>query len=80
MDSPPPGFIGFATSGGTFAGHARSCGCAAIRRAGGHVAAQPYVEETNGMGVEASGGRSALLTGIAVTELKAKNIHGVLRR
>jgi len=44
---------------------------------GGHVGAQLDIEGTNEMGVEA-GGRPTLLTGIAVSELKAKNIHGVL--
>jgi hypothetical protein len=45
---------------------------------GGHIVAKLDVEETNGMGVEASGGRPTELTGIAVTELKATNIRGVL--
>jgi len=39
--------------------------------------AQFDIEGTSQMGVEA-GGRPTLLTGIAVSELKAKNIHGVL--
>ena len=46
---------------------------------GGHVGAQLDIEGTNEMGVEA-GGRPTLLTGIAVSELKAKNIHGVLEQ
>lgn len=45
---------------------------------GGHVAAQLDLEGTNWTGVEARGGRPTELTGVAVTELKAKNIHGVL--
>ena len=45
---------------------------------GGNVRAHVILEGTNGMGVEASGGRPTVLTGIAVTELNAKNILGVL--
>lgn len=45
---------------------------------GGHIAAQVNVEGTNGMGVEASRGRPTLLTGIAVSELKAKDVRGML--
>ena len=41
---------------------------------GGHVGAQLDIEGTNEMGVEA-GGRPTLRAGIAVGELKAKNIH-----
>ena len=70
--NPPPRFAGSAASGGTSAGHARSCGCAAMRRADSNVVAQPDVEGTNGTGVEASGGRPTLLTGIAASELKAR--------
>ena len=45
----------------------------------GHIAAQVDVEGTNGMGVEASFGRPTLLTGIAASELKAKNVRGGAR-
>jgi hypothetical protein len=45
---------------------------------GGNVRAHVVLEGTNGMGVEAGGGRPTLLTGVAASELKSKNILGVL--
>jgi hypothetical protein len=45
---------------------------------GGHVGAQLDIEGTNETGVEPSGGRPTLLTGVAVGELRAKNIHGAI--
>jgi hypothetical protein len=45
---------------------------------GGHVVGQVDIEGANGMSVEASQSRPTGLTGIAVTELSARNIVGVL--
>jgi hypothetical protein len=45
---------------------------------GGNVRAHVVLEGTNGMGVEASGGRPTLLTGVAPSELTSKNILGAL--